>query len=288
MRVSIRFPVVRTDGRSFGQRTVTWLPNFLGSVDLLTHDFPLALASHARELRYDSVTNGNLWFCRFHINELFIQISIIFFSFSFLLALAGVIFMLEYHQPIYQVYRSKKYWYLHLTSSTFYFSLFYSISQQHLISLKISVRYNLIPFFPRKSISSKPFSVHSILGFRLLVLNVSSKVLVKVSVFLSFRGLIQTYLPKTSITISKYLTPSFHLLNFCISTKSAAEISSIPWYYSSLWKFSCDWFMKFIGWLLRPITVNQRRFALFICKPNPSLKSCSLTPLWNFTVRNLV
>ena len=34
------FPVVRTDGRC----TVTWLPNFLGWVDLLTHGAPLARA----------------------------------------------------------------------------------------------------------------------------------------------------------------------------------------------------------------------------------------------------
>ena len=37
-------PVVRMDGRC----TVTWLPNFLEWVDLLTHDATLARASHAR------------------------------------------------------------------------------------------------------------------------------------------------------------------------------------------------------------------------------------------------
>ena len=36
------------DGRSFVRCTVTWLPNFLGWVDLLTHGAPLARASHPR------------------------------------------------------------------------------------------------------------------------------------------------------------------------------------------------------------------------------------------------
>ena len=40
-----------TDGRSFVRCTVTWLPNFLGWVDLLTHGAP-------RELRYK---NRELW-----------------------------------------------------------------------------------------------------------------------------------------------------------------------------------------------------------------------------------
>ena len=36
-------PVVRTDGRAgWGRCTVTWLPNFLGWVDLLTHGAPQA------------------------------------------------------------------------------------------------------------------------------------------------------------------------------------------------------------------------------------------------------
>ena len=38
--------------RSGGRCTVTWLPNFLGWVDLLTHSAPLACASRGRELRY--------------------------------------------------------------------------------------------------------------------------------------------------------------------------------------------------------------------------------------------
>ena len=41
----IDMPLVRTVGRSAGGRcTVTWLPNFLGWADLLTHDAPLARA----------------------------------------------------------------------------------------------------------------------------------------------------------------------------------------------------------------------------------------------------
>ena len=48
VRLTIGMSVVRTDGRSFVRCTVTWLPNFLGWVDLLTHGAPLARASHPR------------------------------------------------------------------------------------------------------------------------------------------------------------------------------------------------------------------------------------------------
>ena len=42
VRVNTGFPVVRTDGRrAVGQCTVTWLPNFLGWVDLLSCGAPL-------------------------------------------------------------------------------------------------------------------------------------------------------------------------------------------------------------------------------------------------------
>ena len=41
--------VVRTDG---GRWTITWLPNFLGWVDLLTHGAPLARAARDGELGY--------------------------------------------------------------------------------------------------------------------------------------------------------------------------------------------------------------------------------------------
>ena len=69
---------------------------------------------------------------------------------------------------------------------------------------------------------------------RLLDLNISSNALLTVSVFLLLRGFIQPYLLNTSITVIRYLIPLFHLLNFCISTKSAAQISSIPFEITDL------------------------------------------------------
>ena len=42
--------------------------------------------------------------------------------------------------------------------------------------------------------------------------------------FLSFKGLTQTYLVKTSMTHNKYLTPQFLEVNDPISAKSAAQI----------------------------------------------------------------
>ena len=50
---------------------------------------------------------------------------------------------------------------------------------------------------------------------------------VTVSPFTSFKGFIHPYLLTTSITLSTYLYHLFHLLNFCMSTKSAAHISSM-------------------------------------------------------------
>ena len=43
-----------------GRCTVTWLPSFLGWVDLLTHGAPLARALRARELRYESLLSLSL------------------------------------------------------------------------------------------------------------------------------------------------------------------------------------------------------------------------------------
>ena len=45
-----------------GRCTVTWLPSFLGWVDLLTHGAPLARALRARELRYESLLSLSLSF----------------------------------------------------------------------------------------------------------------------------------------------------------------------------------------------------------------------------------
>ena len=46
-RLNIGVPVVQTDGRSGGRCTVTWLPNFLGWVDLLSYGAPLTRARGA-------------------------------------------------------------------------------------------------------------------------------------------------------------------------------------------------------------------------------------------------
>ena len=46
-------PVVRTDGRSVG-RSVTWLPNFLGWVDLFTHGAPQARFARGGPLKFCS------------------------------------------------------------------------------------------------------------------------------------------------------------------------------------------------------------------------------------------
>src|SRR5208282_4687991 len=43
---------------------------------------------------------------------------------------------------------------------------------------------------------------------------------------LSFIGILQAYLLKTSTTFSMYRKPSFSLLHSCISTKSQLQISS--------------------------------------------------------------
>ena len=62
-------------GGTSGRRTVTWLPNFLGWVDLLTHGAPQG-ALRAPELRYNSFNNieqyrkyiGNRYFNNMGLN----------------------------------------------------------------------------------------------------------------------------------------------------------------------------------------------------------------------------
>ena len=44
---------------------------------------------------------------------------------------------------------------------------------------------------------------------------------------LSFKGFFYPYILNTSITISRYLYPLFHLLKLCISTRSTLHISSM-------------------------------------------------------------
>ena len=80
VKVNIGFPVVQTDGlsgeRSVGRCTVTWLPNFLGWVDLLSYGAPPTQRAHAAPLQLQ---------CKMimHSNE--IDISFDVFSSPFLL-----------------------------------------------------------------------------------------------------------------------------------------------------------------------------------------------------------
>ena len=53
-------PVVRTDGRSLG-RLVTWLPNFLGWVDLLTHGAPQARFARQSSAIIESFAFSPAW-----------------------------------------------------------------------------------------------------------------------------------------------------------------------------------------------------------------------------------
>ena len=61
------FPVVRTGGRAGGRCMVTWLPNFLGWVDLLTHGAPQArFARQSSAIKiyqraFKNVVNGHHW-----------------------------------------------------------------------------------------------------------------------------------------------------------------------------------------------------------------------------------
>ena len=58
MRLNIGMPVVRTDGRSGGRYTVTWLPNFLGWIDFLSY----VASNWARDqLKYQQKTLKTTW-----------------------------------------------------------------------------------------------------------------------------------------------------------------------------------------------------------------------------------
>ena len=65
--------------------------------------------------------------------------------------------------------------------------------------------------------------------------------------FLSFKGTTQAYLLKISITHNKNLIPLLYLLNNCISAKLISQILSLNVEYTFLFKFSNNWFMKFIS-----------------------------------------
>ena len=98
-----------------------------------------------------------------------------------------------------------------------------------------SVVYNFIPFLLRRSFiialkNSLPLSDQSIFGFRFArSLNMDRKESATVCPRLSFRGRIHPNFEKTSITIRRYLIPLFHFENFPISTRSAAQMLSIPY-----------------------------------------------------------
>ena len=97
--------------------------------------------------------------------------------------------------------------------------------------------YHLFSLSDKKLLKQKTYYEHRFFLRSLrLLLNISSNALLTVSVFLSFRGLIHPYLLNTFIAINKYFIPLFHLLNFCISTKSAAQISSIPFEITDLFE----------------------------------------------------
>ena len=68
VKVTIGFPVVRTDGLSVGRCTVTWLLNFPGWVDLLSYGTPPTRARSVRlELHYqfdERSTNSTFLYCK--------------------------------------------------------------------------------------------------------------------------------------------------------------------------------------------------------------------------------
>ena len=72
-----------------------------------------------------------------------------------------------------------------------------------------------------------PLSVQRNFGF-LPLEKIFSNARATVSPFLFCRVSIHPNLEKTSITVKRSFTPSFSSANFFISTKSAAQISSIP------------------------------------------------------------
>ena len=73
--------------------------------------------------------------------------------------------------------------------------------------------------------NSLPLSVHKNSHF--LCLKIFCKAFLTLIPFLSLRGITQLYLENISIHVNKYLYPLFILVNFCISTRSAANVSSI-------------------------------------------------------------
>ena len=95
---------------------------------------------------------------------------------------------------------------------------------------ELLVEYSLIIFSFNKSCTcllynSLPRSVHK--NFGDLSLKIFCKAFFTLILFLSFKGITQLYFENISIHVNKYRYPLFNLANFCISTRSAAKISSI-------------------------------------------------------------
>jgi len=94
------------------------------------------------------------------------------------------------------------------------------------------------------------FSVQSFSGFRFDFLKISLNASPTDFPVLSLSGSIQPYFENTSITVSRYLTSRLNFENACISTRSAAQILSIPFTYTfrfgkilmmGLWSSSASW-----------------------------------------------
>ena len=92
-----------------------------------------------------------------------------------------------------------------------------------------SCEYICTAFFSKRPLrylllNSLPLSTHRYCGFlpSLSLLKAS----LTVSPFLSLSGSIQPYFLNTSRTMRRCRYPLFHLLNFCISTRSAHQIPS--------------------------------------------------------------
>ena len=105
-----------------------------------------------------------------------------------------------------------------------------NLSTTELLISELLVEYSLILFSFNRSYTfllqnSLPRSVHKHLNF--LSLKIFCKAFLTLIPFLSFKGITQLYLENISIHVNKYRYPLFNLASFCISTKSAAKISSI-------------------------------------------------------------
>ena len=75
--------------------------------------------------------------------------------------------------------------------------------------------------------SSHSWSIYNLFGLQLDLFPNSTKPWATAPAFLSFKGLTQAYLVKTSITHNKYLTPRFLEDKDPLSAQSAVQILSL-------------------------------------------------------------